>query len=234
MQKIVPDRGFTLSTRFTLERQLEGVPVKHLFTDGRAYGTVLIWIAFIMNLFVLVYLVFFMPTLLRISGQPIDVAIKVTIFYGIGGIFGGLIMGWAGDRIRSLYTVLALGYVGGAVFITIAAFSIHDTAILIPAMFFCGFSINGGQPSLNTISGIFYPTAIRATGIGWALGVGRIGAVVGPLVGGYLIRSHFPAPAVILANTIPAAIAAIAIVLLRRQRAAMIAASPTGVLASEA
>ncbi len=72
--------------------------------------------------------------------------------------------------------MLALGYVGGAIFITVAAFSVHDTAILIPAMFFCGFSINGGQPSLNTISGIFYPTAIRATGIGWALGVGEITA----------------------------------------------------------
>ena len=233
MQKLVPERGFTLASRFRLEPQVVGITVKHLFTEGRALGTVLIWIAFIMNLFVLVYLVFFMPTLLRISGQPIDVAIKVTIFYGIGGIFGGLIMGWVGDRIRSLYTVLALGYVGAAVFITVAAFSVQNTAILIPAMFFCGFSINGGQPSLNTISGIFYPTAIRATGIGWALGVGRIGAVVGPLVGGFLIRTHWPVPAVILANVIPAAIAALCIALLRRERAAL-AAAAGGVLASEA
>jgi AAHS family 4-hydroxybenzoate transporter-like MFS transporter len=200
--------------------------VKRLFTDGRAFGTILIWIAFVMNLFVLVYLVFWMPTLLRQSGQPLDVAIRVTIFYGIGGIVGGLSMGWIADRIGSIYGVLAVGYVIGAVFIAVAAFSIHDTSILIPAMFMSGFAINGGQPSLNTISGIFYPTAIRATGIGWALGVGRIGAIIGPMVGGLLVALHWPVPLVILANVIPAAIAAVAIVMLRQKQAAQRAVAP--------
>jgi MFS transporter, AAHS family, 4-hydroxybenzoate transporter len=226
MRKMVPDRVFPPTARFTLEPQLAGITVKHLFTDGRATATVLIWLAFIMNLFVLVYLVFWMPTLLRQAGQPLDVAIRVTIFYGIGGIVGGLTMGWVADRIGSLYSVLALGYVGGAVFITIAAFSVHDTSILIPAMFLTGFSINGGQPSLNTISGIYYPTAIRATGIGWALGVGRIGAIVGPIVGGILVGAHWSVPSVILVNTIPAVIAAAAIVALRRKRSAEMAGAP--------
>ncbi len=218
MQKLVPDRKFPLSARFSLEPQLSGITVKHLFTEGRGWGTVLIWIAFIMNLFVLVYMIFWMPTLLRQVGQPLDVAIRATIFYGIGGIVGGLTVGWIADRVGSLYGVMAVAYVGAAVFITVAAFSVHDTSILIPAMFMTGFSINGGQPSLNTISGIFYPTAIRATGIGWALGVGRIGAVVGPIVGGILVGAHFAVPTVILVNTIPAVIAAIAIVALRQQQ----------------
>jgi AAHS family 4-hydroxybenzoate transporter-like MFS transporter len=226
MQKMVPDRKFAPGARFSLEPQLAGITVKHLFTDGRGLGTILIWIAFVMNLFVLVYLVFWMPTLLRQSGQPLDVAIRVTIFYGIGGIVGGLSMGWIADRIGSIYGVLALGYVIGAVFIAVAAFSIHDTSILIPAMFMSGFAINGGQPSLNTISGIFYPTAIRATGIGWALGVGRIGAIIGPMVGGLLVALHWPVPSVILICVIPAAIAAVAIVLLRQKQAAELAAAP--------
>jgi AAHS family 4-hydroxybenzoate transporter-like MFS transporter len=226
MQKMVPERNFPASARFTLEPQLSGITVKRLFTDGRAFGTILIWIAFVMNLFVLVYLVFWMPTLLRQSGQPLDVAIRVTIFYGIGGIVGGLSMGWIADRIGSIYGVLAVGYVIGAVFIAVAAFSIHDTSILIPAMFMSGFAINGGQPSLNTISGIFYPTAIRATGIGWALGVGRIGAIIGPMVGGLLVALHWPVPLVILANVIPAAIAAVAIVMLRQKQAAQRAVAP--------
>ena len=234
MRRMVPDRGFTLSTRFTLEPQLAGITVKHLFTDGRAGGTVLIWIAFVMNLFVLVYLVFWMPTLLRQGGQPLGIAILVTIWYGIGGICGGLAMGWIADRIGSLFSVLALGYVGGAVFITVAAFSVHDTSILIPAMFLTGFSINGGQPSLNTISAIYYLTAIRATGVGWALGVGRIGAIIGPIVGGMLVAAQWSVPSVILANTVPAVIAAIAIVALRRKRAAETTASAGAVLTREA
>ncbi len=90
MQKMVPDRKFASSARFALEPRLAGITVKHLFTEGRALGTVLIWIAFIMNLFVLVYIIFWMPTLLREVGQPLDVAIRATIFYSIGGIVGGL------------------------------------------------------------------------------------------------------------------------------------------------
>jgi AAHS family 4-hydroxybenzoate transporter-like MFS transporter len=226
MQKMVPDRRFPATARFSLEPQLQGITVKHLFTDGRATATVLIWLAFVMNLFVLVYLVFWMPTLLRQVGQPLDVAIRVTIFYGIGGIVGGLTIGWIADRIGSLFGVLAIAYVGAAVFIAVAAFSVHDTSVLIPAMFMTGFSINGGQPSLNTISGIYYPTAIRATGIGWALGVGRIGAIIGPIVGGLLVGLHWPVPWVILACVIPAVIAAIAIVALRQRRAAEVAAAP--------
>ncbi|HXQ53834.1 MAG TPA: MFS transporter [Stellaceae bacterium] len=229
MQQMVPDRRFALTARFTLEQQLTGISVKHLFTAGRAFGTILIWIAMTMNLFVLVYLIFWFPTLLRQVGQPLEIAIRVTIFYSIGGIIGGLTIGWIADRIGSLYGVLATAYVGAGVFITIAAFSLHDTTILIPAMFMTGFSINGGQPSLNTISGIYYPTAIRATGIGWALGVGRIGAIVGPMVGGMLVGMHWAVSSVILVNIIPAAIAAVAILLLRQKRAAEIAASPAAV-----
>jgi AAHS family 4-hydroxybenzoate transporter-like MFS transporter len=122
--------------------------------------------------------------------------------------------------------VLAIGYTGAAVFITLAAFSVNDTSVLIPAMFLTGFSINGGQPSLNTISAIYYPTAVRATGIGWALGVGRIGAIVGPIVGGLLVGMHWPVPSVILVCTIPAVIAAIAIVALRQKTASEAASAP--------
>lgn len=213
MRRMVPSRNFAAGTRFTLEPQLPGITVKHLFTEGRAYPTILLWIAFVMNLFILVYMIFWMPTLLRESGQPLNVAITVTIAYAVGGIFGGLATGWIADRIGSLPKVLAIAYVGAAIFIVVVAFSVHNTAILYPAMFLTGFSINGGQPCLNTISATYYPTAIRATGIGWALGVGRIGAVIGPMIGGVLVGAHFSVPTVIMANVIPAIIAAVAIVL---------------------
>lgn len=213
MQRIIPDRGFTRLTRFTLERQLPGVTVKHLFTEGRGWPTTFLWIGFVMNLFILTFLIFWMPTLLREVGQPLQVAITVTIFYGIGGIVGGLTTGWIADRTGSLPRVLAWAYFSAAIFITVAAFSTRHTAILIPAMFLTGFCINGGQPCLNTISVIFYPTAIRATGIGWALGIGRIGAVVGPLIGGILVGAKLGVPVVILANVIPALIGAAAIIM---------------------
>ncbi len=220
MMRIVPDGNFTPATQFTLEPPVHGITVKHLFTEGRAIPTTLLWTAFIMNLFILTYLISWMPSLLKQAGQPLSVAILATIWYGIGGIVGGLSMGFIGDKIGSLPKVLVVGYVGAAVFIAVAAFSTQDTAILIAAMFFTGFSIQGGQPCLNTIAATYYPTAIRATGIGWALGIGRIGGFISPLVGGLLVGAHVTVPFVILANVLPAILGAAAIVLfqLRHQR----------------
>ena len=226
MMRIVPDRNFTRQTQFTLEPQLHGITVKHLFTEGRGFPTALLWTAFIANLFVLAYLISWMPTLLREAGQPLSVAIIATIWYSLGGIAGGLGMGFIGDKVGSLPKVLVIGYLGAAVFITVAAFSTQDTAILIPAIFLTGVSIQGGQPCLNTIAATYYPTAIRATGIGWALAVGRVGSFVGPLIGGWLVGRHFSVPTVILANVPLAIIGAAGIVLFqmqheRRQRAAV-------------
>ena len=87
-------------------------------------------------------------------------------------------------------------------------------------MFLTGCCINGGQGSLNTIAAMFYPTAIRATGIGWALGVGRIGAVIGPAVGGILVGAAFSSTNVVLANILPAVIGVIAIALFNLRHAA--------------
>ena len=219
MRRVVPERNFPAGTRFTLEPQIAGITVKALFTDGRAYPTVMLWVAFVANLFILTYLIFWLPTLLREVGQPIGVAISVTIFYAIGGVVGGLTMGWLADKLGSLPKVLATAYGCAAVTITIAAFSLTNTPVLAIAMFLTGCCVNGGQGSLNTISAMFYPTAIRATGIGWALGVGRIGAVIGPYVGGVLVGAAFAPSNVVVTNVLPAVIGVLAIALFNLRHA---------------
>ena len=219
MRRIVPERNFPAGTQFTLEPQIQGT-VKALFTDGRAYPTTMLWIAFIANLFILTYLVFWLPSLLRQVGQPLNVAIMVTIFYAVGGVCGGLTMGWLADKLGSLPKVLATAYGLAAITITVAGFSLTDTPVLAVAMFLTGCCINGGQGSLNTISAMFYPTAIRATGIGWALGVGRIGAVIGPAVGGILVGAGWQPSNAVLANVIPAVIGVAAIILFHLRHAA--------------
>ena len=213
MRRIVPERNFPEGAQFTLEPQIQGITVKALFTDGRAYPTTMLWVAFVANLFILTFLIFWLPTLLRQVGQPISVAISITIFYAIGGVCGGLTMGWLADRLGSLPKVLGTAYGLAAITITVAAFSLTNTPVLMAAMFLTGCCVNGGQGSLNTISAMFYPTAIRATGIGWALGVGRIGAVIGPAVGGILVGAAFAPTNVVLTNVIPAVIGVVAIVL---------------------
>src|ERR1700761_545436 len=88
MRRIVPERNFAAGTQFPLEPQISGITVKALFTDDRAYPTLMLWTAFVANLFILTYLIFWMPSLLREVGQPLSVAIMVTICYAVGGVCG--------------------------------------------------------------------------------------------------------------------------------------------------
>jgi AAHS family 4-hydroxybenzoate transporter-like MFS transporter len=202
------------TTRFTLETAVKGITVKHLFTEGRTPATLLIWLAVFMNLFVLLYLINWLPTLLRTVGQPIETAIMTTVWYSIGGFFGGLCMGRLADHFGG-YRVLAITYLGAGVFIAAAAYTIGNNALFIPAMFMTGVAIQGGQASLNTLTAAYYPTAIRATGLGWALGVGRIGSFIGPILGGMFLAAGWSVNAVILVNVVPAVICALAILALR-------------------
>ena len=84
------------------------------------------------------------------------------------------------------------------------------------AIFAAGFCIVGGQIASNALAATYYPTAIRATGMGWALGIGRIGSIVGPLIGGAMLASHVEVETLFLVAAIPALLAAATALLLAR------------------
>jgi AAHS family 4-hydroxybenzoate transporter-like MFS transporter len=93
-----------------------------------------------------------------------------------------------------------------------------DPTILAIAVGITGFGVAGSQNSLNTISGMLYPTAIRSTGIGWSLGMGRIGSIVGPMLGGMLVAAHWDVAMIINLQAVPALIASICVLCLPRAR----------------
>jgi AAHS family 4-hydroxybenzoate transporter-like MFS transporter len=75
--------------------------------------------------------------------------------------------------------------------------------------------IIGGQSFINVLSAVLYPTSIRSTGVGWALGVGRVGAIVGPVVGGMLLAMHFTPRNLFFTIAVPALISATAMFVLK-------------------
>lgn len=93
-------------------------------------------------------------------------------------------------------------------------------ALMMVATCILGIAIQGAQAGLNALSASFYPTAIRSTGVGWALGVGRIGSIVGPVLAGALLSMYWTPGQIFLAGSVPALIAALAVltsrILLRR------------------
>jgi AAHS family 4-hydroxybenzoate transporter-like MFS transporter len=98
--------------------------------------------------------------------------------------------------------------------------------------FFAGAGVIGGQTGANALAASFYPTYIRSTGVGWALGIGRIGSIVGPIFGGIMLSLHLPLTTVFLAGAIPSLIGSGAIFLMGRTQAPVNTNDVLGVAAS--
>ncbi len=97
------------------------------------------------------------------------------------------------------------------------------------AIFFGGFCLIGGQNAANALSATFYPTMARSTGVGWALGIGRLGGIAGPAIGGSLLAFGLPPKQIFLCACGPALIAATCTLMLTMKAARnreVVAATP--------
>jgi AAHS family 4-hydroxybenzoate transporter-like MFS transporter len=149
-----------------------------------------------------------LPTLIHRSGMPLVLASKVAVMYQIGGTIGALLIGRLMDKV-SPTAVLATTYAFGGLFLI--ATGIATGALLATAVMGVGFCISGSQIGANAYVARYYPTASRVTGISWALGIGRLGSVVGALVGGALLSANITFPILFSIVAVPAVIASVAI-----------------------
>jgi MFS transporter, AAHS family, 4-hydroxybenzoate transporter len=216
LSHIDPSRPFTASMRFVIrEEKAEGLPVVHLFREQRAVSTVLLWIMFFMNLLCLFFLASWLPTVITGKGLSLEIAAIATALLQIGGCLGTLCFGPLIDRFGA-FAVLAVNYVAASIFIALIGISGTEVPLIIATTFAAGFCIVGGQNAMNALASIVYPTYIRSTGVGWALGIGRIGTIVGSSVGGALLAVHLPIPTIFMLAAVPTLCTAAATVALGR------------------
>ena len=201
--------AFASATRFVVdEPELKGIPVQHLFKGGRTLTTLLLWVVFFMSLLDIYFLSNWLPTVLNDLGASISQAAVIGSMLQVGGVVGTFALGSIIDRFS--FRALALVYFI-AVFAVGAIGQLGHSAVLVTvAIFIAGFCIVGGQIAANALAAGYYPTSVRATGVGWALGVGRVGSIVGPLVGGVLLSLKWSAGEVFVAAAIAALCAALA------------------------
>jgi AAHS family 4-hydroxybenzoate transporter-like MFS transporter len=212
---IGPNADFTAATRFVVhEPALAGVPVLHLFRSSRTVATLLLWVVFFMSLLDIYFLANWLPTVLNDLGASVSAAALIGSMLQVGGIVGTFALGSIIDRFS--FRALALVYFV-AVFAVGAIGQLGHSAILVTlAIFVAGFCVVGGQIAANALAAGYYPTAVRATGVGWALGIGRIGSIVGPLVGGILLTMKWSAAEVFMTAAGAALCAALAAFALSR------------------
>jgi AAHS family 4-hydroxybenzoate transporter-like MFS transporter len=180
--------------------------VKQLFTEGRAGVTSLIWVVYFMNLLNLYFLNSWLPTIISDAGIPVSTAVLLTSLFQVGGIGGALALGRALDRDFS-FRILAACYLWAAVCVYLIGAAGTSVPVLALTIACAGLGIIGGQNASHALTADLYPTRIRSTGVGWALGIGRIGSIVGPLVGGQLLTRGTAIRQVFWAAAVPALIA---------------------------
>jgi AAHS family 4-hydroxybenzoate transporter-like MFS transporter len=209
LRSINPNATFAPGTQFVIhEPELPGIPVLHLFRDGRAPVTLLLWVVFFMSLLDLYFLSNWLPTVLNDLGASVSSAAAIGSMLQVGGVVGTFALGSIIDRFS--FRALALVYFL-AVFAVGAIGQLgHSVVFVTMAIFAAGFCIVGGQIAANALAAGFYPTSVRATGVGWALGIGRVGSIVGPLIGGALLSANWSAASVFAAAAGAALCAALA------------------------
>ncbi|HEY4320050.1 MAG TPA: aromatic acid/H+ symport family MFS transporter [Gemmatimonadales bacterium] len=195
------------STAFLERARQNDSPVQALFNDGRARSTTLLWIVNFLNLLNLYFLSNWIPTITSGSGLSTSHAVLAGTTLQIGGTLGTLVMGQLVDR-TSFRSVLVPAFAVAAVAIALIGRPALPEVMLFGAIFVAGFGIVGGQPALNALAAEYYPTALRSTGIGWSLGIGRVGSIIGPVLGGVLIHWAWPNSSILLAVALPAAVSA--------------------------
>lgn len=218
LKKANPEAVIPADAQFVVrEQQAKGLPVKHLFTEGRARVTIFLWITVAANLLVLSFLLNWFPTMISGAGMALPQAMRASAMFSLGGTIGGAVLGpfidrWGADR------VLCTGFVITAICVSLIGPNHDSFAALSALMFVTGFCVAGGNGGTSAYAAKLYPTFMRSTGIGWSLGVARFAQLGSPALGTMMIALHWELTPFFVMIAVPALIAAIAIVLAEKTR----------------
>jgi len=217
-------QAFTHSMANRTRQPQEGMSA--IFHNGLATPTVLLWVSYFCTLMVVYMLLNWLPSLVVGQGFTKTEASSVQMFFSVGAAMGTIILGQLLDRWKMI-AVIALMYTG--ILVALLALGNADSLqLMIIAGAIAGFFTIGGQMVLYALGTLFYPTRIRATGLGTAVAVGRLGAMSGPAVAGQLLAMGGDTSAVLLASSPGIIVSALAIfyLLVRKQPTANLATLP--------
>ena len=200
-------------------------PIAMLFSQGYALQTTLVWIIFFCSLLNLFLFVFWLPEVLHLIGMTPAQSVFATSLYPLGGIVAVAYLGWAIDRYGARRS-LAVHYAIGIVFIALISLVAMPYLATLAVVLLAGVTVLGSQTALNGACGKLYPARMRASGYGFATGVGRLGGIAAAPLGGYLLSKGLPPTYVFLSACVFAAMASVATAFLAlpgRQRVALAA-----------
>jgi AAHS family 4-hydroxybenzoate transporter-like MFS transporter len=213
---MAPDLSIPDTVRLIAGTQGERkVAVRQLLEDNRSLGTVFVWTGMFMNLMIYFFMQKWLTSLLVQVGLSQQEAILATTVGLAGGIVAAFIIGPLMDRFGPYLVVAGLFAVSALSVVLMASLMTAAGAFMLTAMSLAlGFCLSGGQKANNALCVYFYPTALRGTGLGWALGIGRIGGVIGPYAAGILLQDGWSPSGLFYLASGPMMIGAVTIALM--------------------
>ena len=219
LPRINPSVELPVRDRLVLVGNTHGVASpQRLFREGRASGTMLLWAACFLSFMEIYLLPPWLPTLLAGAGLTLGQAVLATTGFFVGGIVGGLLCGFLMDRLGRA-PVLTCMFACAALAVPMIGIAPGWLPAAVATSCLAGACTGGGQKGLNALVVAFYPASNRATGVAWALGAGRVGAILGPLAAGWLLARGWTVGEVLLAAALPmAGVAAVMLVFTTHRR----------------
>jgi AAHS family 4-hydroxybenzoate transporter-like MFS transporter len=219
LRKIAPSMAIADGVTFVVNRHaVKRASLRVLFSDGRAPVTLLIWLALSIDLIVSYLFTFWMPTLARENGASAGVALTASALYSLGGMLSSVILGPISARIGQ-HLALIICFLLIIVASVLLSNAGVQTGVLYGGAVLTGISAFGAWPAITALTTTYYPIEVRATAIGYSTGVGRIAAMLSPVVVGILLAEGFRAKQILLTPILPALVAVgcvVAIAMLRR------------------
>ncbi|MBF8730145.1 MFS transporter [Pseudomonas guariconensis] len=209
LKRLDPDCGVQADDVLqVVERKAKGASVAALFREGLAVRTLALWLAFFCCLLMVYALSSWLPKLMANAGYSLGSSLSFLLALNFGGMAGAIFGGWLGDR-YNLVKVKVAFFLAAALSISLLGVN-SPMPVLYGLIFIAGATTIGTQILLYAGAAQLYGLSVRSTGLGWASGIGRNGAIVGPLLGGALMGINLPLQLNFIAFAIPGAIAALA------------------------
>lgn len=194
----------------------KGGPLKALFSGDLKLTTLLIWALFYLSFYLLWILFSWVPTLLKQSGATVQQYSMGFAFIHMGSVIACFCIGRCMSKFEKLNVVKFL-FIGAFVsMLAFGYFSSSSFAIVIVVSIFTGMLVNGGNSSLMGLASSVYPSEVRATGIGWAYGIGKIGSLIAPVIGGLYLSRNWSVFKICAINGSSALVIAILVIVLQR------------------
>jgi AAHS family 4-hydroxybenzoate transporter-like MFS transporter len=196
------------------DERMPGLPVRHVFSGGRAVGTLLLWVPFFMGFGILTVAVLWTPSLLRMNGISPAATAFVVAFQGLGACIG---QGSAGRLIErfGIVPVMVPAFVLGAAATVALGYGAGSVAAAATFIGLEGLFLGVGTAGSIALTTLIYPTAIRSTGVGLGMAVGRFGQMVGPLIAGAMLGGGAGAGEIMLVIGAGSLVAALFVLLFR-------------------